>query len=187
LAATNVQCDEWNALVQEMNPNIASEYKSRDKLCEVDDLQGNIAQMLTESVLNDFNNNGILPHVLKVKVGDICIILRNLCKSNGLVTNKRVRVLSMSQNTITVQTLDPQPKVSIIPRIRFKFRLPLGESFQMMRTQFSLRLAYCMSYNKSQGQTLNRVLLDITTTPFAHGHLYVALHYPETHFIVTFA
>jgi hypothetical protein len=38
-----------------------------------------------------------------------------------------------------------------------------------------MRLAYSMTYNKSQGQTLNRVILDITTSPFAHGHLYVAL------------
>ena len=45
----------------------------------------------------------------------------------------------------------------------------------MMRTQFPLRLAYCMSFNKSQGQTLQRVLMDITTPPFSHGHLYVAL------------
>jgi hypothetical protein len=32
-----------------------------------------------------------------------------------------------------------------------------------------------MTYNKSQGQTLGKVLLDVTTAPFAHGHLYVAL------------
>jgi ATP-dependent exoDNAse (exonuclease V) alpha subunit len=32
-----------------------------------------------------------------------------------------------------------------------------------------------MTYNKCQGQTLSKVLLDISTSPFAHGHLYVAL------------
>lgn len=44
----------------------------------------------------------------------------------------------------------------------------------MMRTQFPLRLAYAMSYNKSQSQTLLRTLVDCTEMPFAHGHLYVA-------------
>jgi hypothetical protein len=29
--------------------------------------------------------------------------------------------------------------------------------------------------NKSQGQTLQKVLLDVSIPPFAHGHLYVAL------------
>jgi hypothetical protein len=38
-----------------------------------------------------------------------------------------------------------------------------------------LRLAYAMTYNKSQSQTLSKVLLDITTPPFSHGQLYVAL------------
>jgi hypothetical protein len=32
-----------------------------------------------------------------------------------------------------------------------------------------LRLAYAMTYNKSQSQTLSKVLLDITTHPFSHG------------------
>ncbi len=41
--------------------------------------------------------------------------------------------------------------------------------------QFPLHLAYAMTYNKSQSQTLVKVLLDITTPPFSHGQLYVAL------------
>jgi ATP-dependent exoDNAse (exonuclease V) alpha subunit len=45
----------------------------------------------------------------------------------------------------------------------------------MMRIQFPLRLAYAMTYNKCQGQTMKKVLLDISNPPFAHGHLYVAL------------
>ena len=64
---------------------------------------------------------------------------------------------------------------TLVPRMRFKFCLQYGLSYTMTRTQFPLRLAYCMTYNKSQSQTLDRVLLDCTTEPFAHGHLYVAL------------
>src|SRR5690606_8763146 len=48
-------------------------------------------------------------------------------------------------------------------------------SFEVMRTQFPLRLAYCMTYNKSQGQELQAVLVDLRNPPFTHGHLYVAL------------
>ena len=32
-----------------------------------------------------------------------------------------------------------------------------------------------MTYNKCQSQTLSKVLIDITTPPFSHGQLYVAL------------
>ncbi len=38
-----------------------------------------------------------------------------------------------------------------------------------------MRLAYMMTYNKSQSQTLPKVLLDITSSPISHGQLYVAL------------
>jgi hypothetical protein len=38
-----------------------------------------------------------------------------------------------------------------------------------------LHLAYAMTYDKSQSQTLSKVLLDISSPPFSHGQLYVAL------------
>jgi hypothetical protein len=62
-----------------------------------------------------------------------------------------------------------------IPCISFKFRFPYGKSYQLTRVQFPLHLAYAMTYNKSQSQTQQKVLLDITSPPFSHGQLYVAL------------
>ena len=62
-----------------------------------------------------------------------------------------------------------------MPRISFKFRLKFGKSFQLRRIQFPFRLAYAMTFNKSQSQTLQKVLLDITHPPFSHGQFYVAL------------
>jgi ATP-dependent exoDNAse (exonuclease V) alpha subunit len=45
----------------------------------------------------------------------------------------------------------------------------------MCRTQFPIRLAYCTTVNKSQGQEYDTVLIDLRKECFAHGHLYVAL------------
>jgi len=81
----------------------------------------------------------------------------------------------MKSRVIRARTLDENPRNVIIPRIRFKFKLDFGESYQMMRCQFPLRLAYCMTYNKSQSQTFQQVLLDATEKPFSRGHLYVAM------------
>lgn len=41
--------------------------------------------------------------------------------------------------------------------------------------QFPIRLAFSMTCNKAQGQTLDRCGLVLTTPCFAHGQLYVAL------------
>jgi hypothetical protein len=52
--------------------------------------------------------------------------------------------------------------------------MPYGKSYQLTRRQFPLRLACAMTYNKSQSQTLSKVLLNITSPPFSHGQLYLA-------------
>ena len=59
--------------------------------------------------------------------------------------------------------------------IKFRFRYNNGNSFAILRTQFPLRLAYCLTYNKSQGQTCDKLILDTTYPPFSHGHFYVAM------------
>ena len=62
---------------------------------------------------------------------------------------------------IMIQSLGENSKIIAIPRIRFKFRLPFGQSYQLRRTQYPLRRACRMSVNKSQRQEEESVLLDL--------------------------
>ena len=55
------------------------------------------------------------------------------------------------------------------------YRLPYSESFEIVRCQYPLRRAFALTYNKSQGQTLERVLLDVRLKLFNHGYLYVGM------------
>ena len=175
LSSTNDNVDKWNSVVQMLNPETQlHELSSHDYLCDVDDPQGYLAGCLTEAVLNRFNANGVPKHILHLKRNDICIVTRAL-KASDLATNTRVKILSISSHIIKARTLDDNPRTVLIPRIRFKFKLPYGESYQMMRCQFPLRIAYCMTYNKAQSQTFQQILLDATGEPFSHGHLYVAM------------
>ena len=47
--------------------------------------------------------------------------------------------------------------------------------FTLQRRQFPLRLAFAMTINKSQGQSLKLVGIDLRSPVFSHGQLYVAL------------
>jgi hypothetical protein len=97
-------------------------------------------------------------------------------KGLEIANNSRVFIVAIGEHTITVTTMGENTERTIkIPRITFKFRLPYGKSYQLTRKQFPLHLAYAMTYNKSQSQTLSKVLLDVTSPPFSHGQLYVAL------------
>src|ERR1700761_8070441 len=62
-----------------------------------------------------------------------------------------------------------------IPRIPLTSSSSTQLPFQLRRLQFPLRVAFAMSINKSQGQSLDTVGLYLITPVFAHGQLYVAL------------
>jgi hypothetical protein len=174
LASTNDAVDNWNETIQNMNPNEGRTYEARDSFDEVDDEANFLKNILTDNVLNSYNKNGVPTHFVNFKVDDVCIVLRAL-PSLDLATNTRVQVVELLKHSVKVKTLnEPKSRYICIPRITFQFRLQYGESYQLTRVQIPLRLAYAMTFNKSQSQTLDRVLIDCTGEPFAHGHAYVA-------------
>jgi hypothetical protein len=189
LAPTNDRVDYWNEEVQKLNPEHLHTLTSADIFDEVDDDKHIIRNMLSEDLLNDFNTNGVPRHIIRLKVNDICLVLRTMSRIDKLSTNTRVQIVNIRPTVIRVKTLADPPVYINLPRIRFRFRLPYGHSFYMSRTQFPLRLAYCMSYNKSQGQEFSKVLVDISGPSFSHGHTYVALsrihHFKDIGFYCT--
>ena len=64
-------------------------------------------------------------------------------------------------------------KVVFIPRIRLS---PNAEILPMplKKLQFPVRLAFTMIINKSQGQSVEHVGINLQTSVFSHGQLYVA-------------
>ncbi len=126
-------------------------------------------------MLNGFWKNGVPNHELILKVGDICLGTHAI-NGLGLAKNSRVCIIAIHRYCVEVLTVGDCAEQNVrISRISFKFRLPYGKSYQLTRLQFLLCLAYAMTYNESQSQILFKVLLDITSPPFSHGQLYVAL------------
>jgi ATP-dependent DNA helicase PIF1 len=175
LCSNNASVDMWNAIAQLMNSSVEHTLKLKDSFSKVDDPKGPLKKMLSATLLNEFWKNGVPNHELILKVGNICLVA---CAINclGLANNSRVRIIAIHRDCVKVLTVGDCADQNIrIPHISFKFRLPYGKLYQLTRLQLPLRLAYAMIYNKSQSQTLLKVLLDITSPPFSHGQLYVTL------------
>ena len=47
--------------------------------------------------------------------------------------------------------------------------------FTFVRRQFTIKLAFAMTINKAQGQTFNKIDVDLRREIFSHGQLHVAL------------
>ena len=176
LANTNVKVDAFNAKVQQLNRGEEKILLSDDCLADVTDNHKILKSMLSEEQLNKKNNPSVPPHKLKLRIGDICILTRNICIKSGLVNNGRVRIKKfLPSKTILIETLGPNKVEFILPRIKFKFSYSYGMNFSILRQQFPLRLCYAFTVHKVQGQTMNKILFDVTTPVFCHGALYVAM------------
>ncbi|KAH0606715.1 uncharacterized protein H6S33_003549 [Morchella sextelata] len=134
------------------------------------------ANLLPSEYLQGLNPSGLPPSIIKLKVGVPIILLRNLFPKQGLCNGTRMTVTKLGVRCIEAKILggefDGEPK--IIPRIQLSSTegdLP----FTLMRRQLPIRLCFAMTVNKSQGQSLDVVGVDLRSDLFTHGQLYVAL------------
>ena len=105
---------------------------------------------------------------------------RNTDIRHGNTNNTKVQIIHINARAkvITFRNLatgdaHPLSRISFNLSVRSEKRKAIN--FQIHRRQFPLRLAYAMTINKSQGQTLQRVALDLREPCFSHGQLYAAL------------
>lgn len=147
---------------------------------------------INTDLLHKLTSGGLPHHELRLKVGAVIILLRNLDPSRGLSNGVRLRVECIRRNSyLRCKIISGRKKGDdvLIPRIKLA-----GDSthlpYSWVRLQFPVKLAYCMTINKSQGQTLERVAVLLGAPVlddngqldrmedlqcFAHGQLYVAL------------
>ena len=118
--------------------------------------------------MNSLKPPGFPPHELNLKVGSSIIILRNI-EPPKLCNRTRLVVKKMYNNLIEVTIICGKFKGSHV----FISRIPLVTSnytIEIKRLQFPIKLSFAMTINKSQGQTLKIVGLDLRMDCFANDN-----------------
>ena len=115
--------------------------------------------------------SGFPPHNLKLKRGASIILLRNI-EPPRLCNGTRFVIKNMYTNVIEAIIITGTFKGQevFIPKITMTTS---NYQFEFRRLQFPVRLSFSMTIKKSQGQTLKVVGLDLSTSCFSHGQLYV--------------
>lgn len=167
LAAKNIDVNDLNWTIQNQIPGDLRSYKSIDRVENEDEVVNYPVEFL-----NSLDLPGMPPHHLRLKVGSVVIMLRNL-HAPKLCNGTRLIVTKLMDNLIVASILKGPFKGEecLLPRI------PLTSTdlpFQFKRMQFPVKLAFAMTINKSQGQSLEVCGINLEMPCFSHGQLYVA-------------
>ena len=167
LAPKNNSVNAINLQIQQQLPGETKSYKSVDTVTDVNDA----VQYPTE-FLNSLEPSGMPSHNLLLKVGSPIIPLRNL-DAPRLCNGTRLCVKQLMPHVIeaTILTGCARGEDVFIPRIPM---IPTDMPFEFKRLQFPVRLAFAMSINKAQGQSLKVAGINLESPCFSHGQLYVA-------------
>ncbi|XP_034253656.1 uncharacterized protein LOC117652677 [Thrips palmi] len=181
VAPTNDVCDD--NVCQQM---LSREIPSRDYLGTTSIIHQDVGQRSEENPaefimapeeLNMINAPNLPPHHLSLRVGSIVMLLINLNKRLGLCNGTRFVVTKLFPNTIGVKRLRAfKGKMDeiFLPRMMMRSDdIPIAGSVQ--RFQLPITLAFCVTINKSQGQTFDHVGIFLRKPVFSHGQFYVAV------------
>jgi ATP-dependent DNA helicase PIF1 len=122
--------------------------------------------------LNTLEPVGLPPHNLVLKADTPIMLLRNLDPPKHC-NRTRLQVKNVFPHILEATILTGCAKGEDV----FIPRMPLSPSdlpFDFKKLHFPVRLAFAMSINKAQGQSLEVAGINLESSCFSHGQLYVA-------------
>ena len=163
---------EFNESLLTKLPGDVHTYDSVDSV----DINEDGTDHIPQEFLRSQTPSGLPPSRLNLKVGAPIILLRNLYPASGECNGTRMVITRLGRRCIEARILGGEfnGQLCLIPRIKLtttKTNLP----YILSRRQYPIRLCFAMTVNKSQGQSLKTVGVDLRTSAFTHGQLYVAL------------
>ncbi|CAM1299818.1 Uncharacterised protein r2_g976 [Pycnogonum litorale] len=166
LAPRNDDVDSINNDLLKKIPGQQQHYKSIDTMVNPDEVTE-----YPNEFLNSLQPSGVPPHNLSLNIGTPIMLLRNLDPPK-LCNGTRLIVTKLQPHLIEaiILTGASQGEMVFIPRIPI---IPSDLPFQFKRLQYPVKVSFAMTINKSQGQSLRTVGLNLKTSCFGHGQFYV--------------
>ncbi|XP_076765131.1 ATP-dependent DNA helicase Pif1-like [Xylocopa sonorina] len=166
LAAKNIDVNLINCTIQIKIPDEETTYKCIDTVVNHDE-----SVNYPTEFFNSLDLQGMPPHILSLEIGPPIILLRNINPSQ-LCNGTRLSVKKLINNIIEATILKGkhQGEHVLLPRNPI---IPTNTSFEFKRLQFPVRLAFAMTINKAQEQSLQVCGLNLVNPCFSYGQLYV--------------
>ena len=182
LACRNDEIDDINEAILAKFPGNAQTLLSADSV-QIQDEAVNDYQPYPVEYLNSLKASGLPLAKLTFKPGCPIMLLRNLDPSKGLCNGTQMILNQIRPRVLDCTVISGDPIFSgnrvLIPRISLT---PSNETLPipLHRRQFPVHLAFSMTINKSQGQSVKHVGLDLRSAVFFRMANYM-LHSPTVH------
>ena len=172
LAATNEVVDKINdELVAEMLGDTHT-LTSVDTVGDTDN-----PTMFPTEFLNKQNPSGLPQHKLMLKKNTVVILLRNMDLPAGHCNGTRYLVKQIGTYRLLLEKLNP--KVGDTNITLLLPRIPMNHKSKyfpctVSRLQFPIKIAYCLTINRAQGQSASKCGILLPKDVWTHGQIYVA-------------
>ena len=135
---------------------------------------GDISEVVLPEYLHTLNPPNFPPYELRIRNNCVVMLLRNLSINEGLCNGTRLQILELANNLLRCRILTGDKAGDVVFIHRITLYCEDVYPFTFRRRQFPIRLAFAMTINKSQGQTFEKIGIDLRKNVFNHGQLYVA-------------